>query len=284
MVQILPAGKTFGSQFGQQLGSGITQGVSKSLEFQQKMHLEKMKKKEEEGDFSQFFKSNEMQGQNGTNSELADLTDMQKMVMAEKFPKAFEVYKEKIEKQQDLKGTLDTINWLDENSRYSGKFGLPPKWGGIEAQGESGGLALKDAEGNQLSNAEIKGIREEFDSSGIWAADKVYTHFNKGVLNKEKWEDIKTKFAPNSELPSYINKARTAALRRIMGLAPNSSPAAVNTIIERESKALEKIEKSKGNIKGNSSGKVMMKAPNGEDVPMDANMVQEAISRGWKKL
>ena len=234
---------------GSSLGASLAKGMEKGSEFANKMKLEEMKRKQGMGDFSKYFKGAPQgtEGQEQTaGSALSGMDPMQKAAFAQEFPKAYKVMQEEEDKAQDLKGIHDTLDWLDENTKYSGTFGVPINWGGIEAQGDSTGLGLKDSEGNQMSNPEIQSVREGIDSSGIWAADKVYTHFNKGVLNKEKWEDVKMKFAPSAKLPSYINKARTAALRRIMGLKPNSSPAAVNAVIEKEKKALTKIEKSKG--------------------------------------
>jgi hypothetical protein len=277
MVQFLQRSPSFGEL----LGQGVGQGLGKGLEFAQQLAL---KKKEGTQDWENFQKT--FQGKDNEFS-WENIDPVRKAFLAMTNPKAYKALEEQEEKTQATKGITQSLDWLEKNIQYSGKFGVAPKWGGIEAQGETGGLALHDPEtGKQLSNLEIKAKREEINTTGIWMADAIYTHFNKGVLNKEKWEDVKGRFATNADLPAEVNRARMAAARRIMGLPSNAPSKVVNEVINKETKALDKIEKSKGGSskKEESAGKVIMKAPNGQEVPMDAANVQEALKRGWTKL
>lgn len=151
-----------------------------------------------------------------------------------------------MEREEENKGITDTLDWIDKNAKYSGKFGVPPKWGGIEAQGEKGGLGLINPDTKKpMTDLEIKAKREEIDQAGLWLADRVYTHYNKGVLNQVKWEDVKERFSMRSDLPATINRARAAAIKRIIGLDSNISPSGLKNIIDKEIKALDKIEKGK---------------------------------------
>lgn len=189
------------------------------------------------------------------------------------------------EKQEALAGVKDSLDWLEDNIQYSGKHGVNPKWGGIEAQGKEGALGIINPEtGKQFTNLELNSKREEIDRTGIWVADAIYTHFNKGVLNKEKWNDVKEQFATKSDLPASMNRARMAAAKRIMKLPSDAPPPVVNKVIKSELKSLDKIKKSKGNS-SEKGGKTRMKSPNGQIVEMDSELAEEALQRntGWQK-
>lgn len=201
-------------------------------------------------------KGSELAGK-GEGDPFSNMSPEQEALMAESMPKAYKALKANQEKQEQAAGIEQSLDWLEKNVSLSGRFGVHPKWGGIEAQGTSGGLGLKDPEtGKQLTDIEIKGKREEIDTTGIWLADRVYTHFNKGVLNEAKWEDVKNRFAPRSDLPAEVNRARIAALRHIMGLPKNAPTAAVDKVINREQKALDKIGESKG-VSSSKKGKTL---------------------------
>lgn len=224
------------------------------------------------------------QGEGGAGGgfDFEGMSEEQKATMAHSMPKAYKALKESSEKKELTKGITNSLDWLEKNIGLSGKFGVHPGAGGIEAQGTGGGLGLKNPEtGKQMTDQEIKGLREEIDKVGIWTADNVYTHFNKGVLNKDKWEDVKGSFAPNSNLPAKVNRARMAAMKRIMGLPENAPSSVVNKVIDKEAKSLEKIQKSGG--KGQPESKVLteavikkyMKEANG-DPDAAAALAQEA--------
>jgi hypothetical protein len=239
MVLILPKVKSFGERAGEALGGGFQQGIGSAMKFAQEVQLEKAKRA--------AASPLGIQDQEGNLKSFEEYSEAEKAKLAETAPKAFKALKESSEKKELKKGIGDTLSWLDQNISFSGKFGISPKYGGIEAQGESGGLGLINPKtGKQMSDQEIKAVREEIDKSGIWAADNVYTHFNKGVLNKDKWNDVKESFAPRSDLPASVNRARIAAMKRIMGLPENAPSEIVDKMINKELGSLEKIEKSKG--------------------------------------
>lgn len=250
MVQILE-GNSYGSKLGAALGGGLGQGFSSGMQFAQKTAA----KNEGKLDFSKLLgqmkkteAGGELQGQESdypVSQMLESMDPMQKIQFADTSPQAYKEMVKASEKEQAHAGIKTSLDWLDKNIGFSGKHGISPRWGGIEALGTEGGLAMKDpVTGQQLSNLQIKKIREEIDQTGLLAADAVYTHFNKGVLNKVKWEDVKELFSPKSDLPAEVNRARIASLRRIMGLKPNISKEALNKQIDKEANVLKKIEKS----------------------------------------
>ena len=201
-----------------------------------------------------------------------------------------EAQKEKRQTEEREKAASDikqNSDWLKNNIKFAGTFGVSPKWGGIEAQGESRDLALKHPEtGKPMSNLEIKEIREGIDATGLWLADKVYTHFNVGVINKPKWEDLKNRFAPRADLPASINRARIAALERIMGLPPDAPVGAVDKMINAENKALTKIEKAK-KIEPEAKGKKLTNAVldqfllQANDDPEEASRLAKEAGYTW---
>jgi hypothetical protein len=244
MVKILPKvpgfGERLGAALGGGLGGGFQQGISKAQEFANQIQLEKEKRKlsvEDLGPENEILKQN-------YGIDLTGIKDpaTRKIIISEGIKQQGAAREE----EKATKGITHSLDWLEDNIKYSGKFGVAPKWGGIEAQGESGGLALKNpATGKPMTNLEIQAKREEIDRTGIWMADAIYTHFNKGVLNKDKWNDVKERFATDSQLPASINRARMASARRIMGLPKNAPTSVVEKTINSELKALDKIESSK---------------------------------------
>lgn len=130
--------------------------------------------------------------------------------------------------EKEMKGLASALDWLDENIGYTGTKVIP-------------GFKSFTAGG---ANREAVGKREEFDKTGFWAADKAFTHFNKGVVNKEKFKELKEELSPRSDLSERKNKARIAALRRITGLNSDISPSEFNSKVDKEIKAVKKIEKS----------------------------------------
>ena len=232
MVTVLPARESFGAALGKALG-GAAQSTA-------------------EGYSERKRKEKEMSSQNDAlkkmGIDLSGITDpeIRKLVIAEELKGNRKLREKEAENKEAQAGIMESADWLDKNLKYSGTFGVHQKWGGVEAQGEGGGLGLRDESGKQLSNMEIKAKREGIDQTGLWLADKVYTHFNKGVINQTKWEDVKDRFAANSELPAAINRERVAAVKRIMGLPTNAPASVINKVIDTEMKTLDKIEKSKG--------------------------------------
>jgi hypothetical protein len=239
MVQMYEDQPSFASQF---MKSGMDTATAFGKAFLEKRFRNKQlededKAAEEMGIRTRGFKDPEIRKMM-IAEQLKGQTSQMKIAAKQKEKEA--------ENQENLKGITETADWLDKNLKYSGSFGVHPKWGGIEAQGEGGGLGLRDESGKQMSDLEIKAKREGIDRSGVWLADKVYTHFNKGVINQTKWEDVKGEFAVKSDLPAAINRERVAAVKRIMGLPANAPPSVIDKVIDTEKKTLAKIEKAKG--------------------------------------
>jgi hypothetical protein len=133
--------------------------------------------------------------------------------------------KEEAEKkvlQKEIGTGLDRLEEL--SSKYVGNYNIKNKLLG------------------ELPFTETAEKREELDKLGIWEADRVYTHFNKGVLNQAKWNDVKNQFAPSTKNTHAQNKARINALREIIGLPPGISSAKLDKIIDKEVDKIKKTE------------------------------------------
>lgn len=131
------------------------------------------------------------------------------------------------EKGRKIKGIAEGFDRLDELSDKYSKGALSPP-GGI----------LKHIPGTKWQEG-----AEELDQLGLWTADAVYTHFNKGAMAQTKWADVKDKFAPNSNLNKKQNMARIKAMKRIMNLPPSSSAKKIDKAIDLEMKHLGKTER-----------------------------------------
>ena len=160
------------------------------------------------------------------------------------------------ESEAELGGLNEALDWLDENIEYSGENTIP---------------GFKSFTAGGLNRGAVE-KREEIDTTGFLAADKVFTHFNKGTISKDKLQVILKDLAPNSKLSERKNKARIASLRRMMKLPSDIPESAFDKIVEREKKGIGKIDKS---------GKSYMIAPNGQKVLMDEEHQEEALQRGW---
>lgn len=219
--QVLDAAPNFGSQLGQQLGSGISQGIGQSLGeyFKQKQNMRALEGLKPlytqaglpEDQFDSFVRS----GMDQKNALAALELGIKAQVDKQKF------LQEQMEKQQELQGLKDTLNQLEEDIPYTGTaiFGKKSFFGNIPG-------------------TEAYQKREEFDSSGFLAADKVFTHFNKGTISKEKLKKISEDLAPRSDLSEKKNIARIASLRRIMGLPKDISEKKLDQFIAHEKKRM----------------------------------------------
>jgi hypothetical protein len=244
MVNIIPKvpgfGERLGAAIGGGLGGGFQQGMSKAQEFAEKIKLKRAEKNIESQSFS--HENEIIKDKYGIDlSDISDPKTRQALLKHE-----MQGVQEKRDKEIASEGIKSQIDWLDKNIGISGKPGLPVAMGGPESH-KGGGLAQIDPEtGKKMSNIQIQAKREEIKKSGIWMADAIYTHFNKGVLNKEKWDDVKNEFAVDPDLPPEVNRARMAAAKRIMALPKDIPSSVANKVIGAQRKSLEKIEKSKG--------------------------------------
>lgn len=205
MVQFLQRPRSFGEQIGEQLGSGLSQGI----DFAAQAGLEKYKNEQKQ---KQLMLQGLLKNQGMQHKQLAK---QQETVAKE---------------AKDTQGLAETLDFLDENIDYVGNTKLP--WS--KSFLSEGPLPLNR-----------KGVetRADIDSSGFLAADQVYTHFNKGQISEFKLELIKKELAPNSKLSEREYKARISALRRISKLPRNAPQSVVDKTIDKEIKAVKKIER-----------------------------------------
>ena len=102
-----------------------------------------------------------------------------------------------------------------------------------------------------------QGKSAELDASGFWYTDKVYTHFNKGVVSNVRFENMKNELAPNSSNPPSVNRARLASLNRMANLPADISSEKFDAILDKEIKSVQKVEAKEDKVtekKGASSG------------------------------
>jgi hypothetical protein len=133
--------------------------------------------------------------------------------------------------EEEEQGTRNALNWLEDNVEYTGAQ-IP-----FTKSNTAGKL-----------NREAVERREQYDATGFWVADKIYTHFNKGQITDKKLKMIQEKLAPRSGLSERENKARIEAIRRIANLPRNAPQGIVDKKIDNELKVLGKIEKTQLNV------------------------------------
>lgn len=126
------------------------------------------------------------------------------------------------ELQQTREGLKSSIDFLEEALPYTGaRFG--------------GGKALL----RNVPGTEAFAKAKEFDSTGFWVTDNVYTHFNKGTVSDAKLELIKKDLSPRSDLFESENRARINSLKRIMALPADISKEKFDAIVDKEVKSVK---------------------------------------------
>jgi len=127
--------------------------------------------------------------------------------------------KEKDLERQELKQVFDT---LKNDIEYTGSiFGAKSLIG-------------------RIPGTEAFEKRKQFDALGFLAADKVFTHFNKGTVSKDKLAVIRDDLSPKANLTERENKARIKALETIMGLPPETSESKLDAVVKKEKAKLKK--------------------------------------------
>lgn len=99
------------------------------------------------------------------------------------------------------------------------------------------------------------GASAELDASGFWYTDKVYTHFNKGVVSNVRFKNMKDDLAPNASQPPSVNRARLAALNRMAGLPADISSDKFDKVLEKEIKDVKKVEDQAAKVDEKKKGK-----------------------------
>jgi len=168
--------------------------------------------------------------------------------------------KEKAEKEEATAGLKSALDWLDENQTYAGSSTIP-----FTKSFTAGGL-----------NREAVGKRAEIDATGFWAADQVFTHFNKGTVSKEKLAVIQKDLAPRSGISEREYKARVSALRRMSNLPADISKEEFNKQLAKE---VKNAKSGKGGEES-SSAKTWVISPNGKRVQIPSDQVQAALANG----
>lgn len=238
MVQVLPAVPSFGDKLAQVLGEA---GVNIAEGFQQRS----VNKKDQTilDQISEGISSGKMSPVQAIIASQGLSKDKRKDFSAGYGPIAKEqvkVSKEQAkvsaataEKDAAKQELVPAFKRLRELVPYGGKFGVKSVMG-------------------KIPFTEAAGKREELDTLGVWAADSVYTKFNKGTLSEVKWDDVKSRFAPHSGLSDVENEARINAMETIIGLPADISADKMESVIKSQEKMIESAEKK-------SSGKYKFK-------------------------
>lgn len=212
MVKIIDRPPSFGEMMGRAAGEGLASGIGAF------------------GDeiSGRIRRSGEDKALKKMGIDLRGIRDPEMRKIA--FGEMLKNRREASEAQAEQQGLRDTLDWLDENAKYTGLTGME----GLIAGNPQNFLG-------SLPGTEAYGKRKEIDASGFWAADQIYTHFNKGQISEQKLKVIQNDLAPRAGLTQKEFKARVSAMRRISALPRNAPRTVVEKEIEKERKALKKI-------------------------------------------
>ena len=105
-------------------------------------------------------------------------------------------------------------------------------------------LGMKGGEAGTFGRMRRNSVekRAYMNKLGFWITDQLYTHFNKGVMNIPKLEQVKKELAPNSENSEREYKARVDALEAIASLPPDIDSKTLDKYVDK------KIEEVKNNV------------------------------------
>lgn len=129
------------------------------------------------------------------------------------------------EKQQEIQGFQNAFQTLEEMLPYTGVTTIP---------------GFKSFTGGGLRRETVE-KRENFDKLGFWLTDKVFTHFNKGVVSQPKFKEIKESLAPRADLSERQNRARINALKTISNLPSDTTSKEFDKVADRQIAEVNKI-------------------------------------------
>lgn len=187
------------------LTSGIGTGLQQSLE---NYHQQKKLSHSAEGlqnflaSSGMDIKSDDIKGLLSLGADPKDILDFSLKLNEQN--QLSEKQKENQKEDEILKNAFSNIESLIP---YSGIKTIP---------------GMKSFTGGGLNRRAIQ-KREQFDREGFLLADKIFTKFNKGVINKDKLKVIKNEMAPNSKLSERVNSARIDALKTMSGLPQDAT-------------------------------------------------------------
>lgn len=269
MVQVLPYVPSFGeklaSSFGQaigDIGQGYIEGKQKQRDDQSlneivsNPNLTPMQQ-------IQAFSKLSPRSQQTLTPLFNTLLQTQGRAQVEQGKIASKKEEKQLAQEEDRKGLEEGLDFITKNIGYTGNQYIPftQSWTG-------GGV-----------NREAVQMREEIDATGFLAADKVFTHFNKGVISKDKLRVIQEDLAPNSKLSERKNLARVAALRRMANLPPDISQEKFNKELAKEKKAAKN-----GDLGPIPKGKSWIISPKtGNPIQVEDDKVEAAIAAGGRR-
>ncbi len=181
--------------------------------------------------------------------------------------------KEKIEEQKSLKQQFDRVRYLIP---YGGSRLIP----GTKSFGAFSTNIDKRAR-------EAYQNRQELDSLGFFIADRVFTHFNKGVISKDKLKKIET-LAPNSKYSDRANYGRVNSLERLANLPDSLNEKQFDAAIAKEKTKIAKTDEQGAKIEKKQlgpppKGHQWIKTPSGKTVPIPDAEVADALASGGER-
>lgn len=132
-------------------------------------------------------------------------------------------------KMQEQEGLKNSIDYLRENAQEVSRGGYSP---------------VKTFKNVFLPGTKYAKAAEEFDTTGFFATDQLFTHFNKGTISKDKLATIKEDLAPNSRLTKEQNLGRINSLARLANLPEGTTSEKFNKEFARVKKEIEGNERN----------------------------------------
>ncbi len=130
--------------------------------------------------------------------------------------------------------------------------------------------------------------RQELDSLGFFVADRVFTHFNKGVISKDKLKKIET-LAPNSSLSERANEGRLKSLERLANLPSTLNEIQFDEAIHKEKLKVAKTDEQGAKVEKQKlgpppPGHQWIKSPSsGNVIPIPDAEVADALASGGER-
>lgn len=140
--------------------------------------------------------------------------------------------------------------------------------------------AVKDL-AQKYSSSQTTADAEELNTSGFSVTDRIYTHVNKGVINKPKFEQMVNGLAPRAGLSADQNGRRVRSLERLAGLPEHTSPEKFDKELDKELKKSTASDK-KESKSSSSEEMVYIVSPKGNRVQIPKSEVDAAVAAGGR--
>lgn len=127
------------------------------------------------------------------------------------------------EKSKETESIQNSFDSLEQNTELASRGGIHP---------------IKRLKSEFAKGSDYSQVASDYDSTGFFLTDKLFTHFNKGTISKDKLKLVQD-LSPNSKLSQSQNKGRIQALKRLFDLPSDASSEKFNkelAVAQREIK------------------------------------------------